>query len=549
MDCDDGNAAVHPGAEERCDAAGTDEDCDGRVDDADPDVTHRTTWYRDADADGYGDFGDPTRPGGGTAAIEGCTQPTGFVSATGDCDDADPTRHPGRSEVCDPEDVDENCSSGADDDDPSTVDLIRWYRDDDGDGAGDPNSVLDSCDAPDGYTSSAGDCDDLDYTSYPGAVDVCGNAVDEDCDGFSDQEGCYETPTGRVEDQPGVARIDGTDEVAFIGVRVAALGDRDGDGDGEFAVAYHQAMVFSGPLPALRAASDADALLSGSWADLAAMDADGDGRRDLFLSDYAEGSVRILTSDLGDEPDTLITGFGGGRMTGGDVDGDGNVDLIVTEGEEGIRVLPGPYPSGVIDGTSARGTSPLGVTPDVLASGDLDGDGRAEVAYADSFYGFVEVLDLTAMAGVGSWHASWFISALVIADQDGDGYGDIIAGGAGPDPNGTVSIMRGPIGADESLGDPALRIEGIEDAGCGQSLAWVEPDLVIACPGIDAVFRGSFPQTGTVSLAEQRLEGSPDVFGVDVATAGDVDGDGVEDLLVGGYGRANPFGTVWIVPG
>jgi hypothetical protein len=50
-DCDDGNAAVHPGALELCN--GIDDDCDFKVDAEDEDVD-ATTWYPDSDEDLYG---------------------------------------------------------------------------------------------------------------------------------------------------------------------------------------------------------------------------------------------------------------------------------------------------------------------------------------------------------------------------------------------------------------------------------------------------------------------------------------------------------------
>jgi hypothetical protein len=70
-DCDDGSAAVHPGAAESCD--GVDEDCDGTTDE---DATDGGWFYEDADGDGFG--------GGPPAwACDGVEQ--GW-----DCDDADP---------------------------------------------------------------------------------------------------------------------------------------------------------------------------------------------------------------------------------------------------------------------------------------------------------------------------------------------------------------------------------------------------------------------------------------------------------------------------
>src|SRR6185503_7624802 len=51
-DCDDANAAAHPGAIEVCD--GFDDDCDGAVDDADVDRLGAPTFYTDTDDDGFG---------------------------------------------------------------------------------------------------------------------------------------------------------------------------------------------------------------------------------------------------------------------------------------------------------------------------------------------------------------------------------------------------------------------------------------------------------------------------------------------------------------
>ena len=54
-DCDDSDAAVNPGATEVCD--GIDNDCDGLTDSADDSVTGTSTFYADADGDGYGGIG------------------------------------------------------------------------------------------------------------------------------------------------------------------------------------------------------------------------------------------------------------------------------------------------------------------------------------------------------------------------------------------------------------------------------------------------------------------------------------------------------------
>ena len=84
-----------------------------------------------------------------------------------DCDDTNPNRFPGNTEVCDPDAVDEDC-------DPSTLGADR-----DGDGFDDEEC----CNGAECGT----DCDDSRPGINPGAVDGCGGG-DEDCDGDIDEE-------------------------------------------------------------------------------------------------------------------------------------------------------------------------------------------------------------------------------------------------------------------------------------------------------------------------------------------------------------------------
>ena len=91
-DCDDTDAAVHPGATERCN--GLDDDCDGRLD---SDAVDAGTWYADADADGYGDASSPT---------VACDAPAGYLADNTDCDDTDADAYPGAAEVCGGADLD-----------------------------------------------------------------------------------------------------------------------------------------------------------------------------------------------------------------------------------------------------------------------------------------------------------------------------------------------------------------------------------------------------------------------------------------------------------
>ncbi len=189
-DCDDADPALSPGATEVCDGA-VDEDCDGLVDDADPSVSAATTstWWLDADRDGYG----------GATAVQACSVPDGYVATPGDCDDASTASRPGRIEICDAADADEDCNGLADDADADPYGATEWYADADGDGYGAEGSVVERCDAPAGYVATGGDCDDTAATSNPAGVEVCDAAdADEDCDGLADDADTSVDPDTKV---------------------------------------------------------------------------------------------------------------------------------------------------------------------------------------------------------------------------------------------------------------------------------------------------------------------------------------------------------------
>jgi len=67
-----------------------------------------------------------------------------------------------------------------------------YYRDLDGDGYGNSSSgTIQACGKTAGYSSNNSDCNDNNAAVFPGAAEVCGNGIDDNCNGQTD-ENCTE---------------------------------------------------------------------------------------------------------------------------------------------------------------------------------------------------------------------------------------------------------------------------------------------------------------------------------------------------------------------
>jgi len=544
-DCNDNSAAVHPDAVEVW-YDNIDSDCDGwsdfdadrdghdsvehdgeDCDDADADVYPEVTeiWYDgiDGDCDGWSDF-DADQDGHDASAQGGS-----------DCDDASPGVNPDAIEV--------------------------WYDGIDGDCDGWSDEDADG----DGYDrgDSAGeDCDDADPLVSPGALEACSDDIDNDCDGLLAGECAL---SGEIAASDARATILG-EEGFYIGDVMASAGDVNGDGYDDVLLGRRysdRAWIVRGPLSGALAISDADAHLTGDEDSLISFgepiasggDLDGDGLDEVLVADYCAGgdsghclgAVYVFggeqTGDLneGDAEAVLegdfqkfATGETSGSMAGSslaggsDANGDGVVDLLVGapyaadwEATDGatywgeVYLLLGPVTTGGVVSEMAAATFAADPDPEfayigyeVAFAGDTDGDGIVEVAVTARG-------DSTGADGGGGvrffpgdlnglWHlsdteahiygaqADHYIGTVVgLNDVNGDGLDDVAVmddeWSGSLENQGAACVFLGPLGSSHPLSEAWAIIEGTMENGYAGSLA----------------------------------------------SAGDVDGDGVGDVLFG----------------
>jgi len=351
---------------------------------------------------------------------------------------------------------------------------------------------------------------------------------------------------------------------------------------------------------------------------VAACDFDGDGRQDVAVG-APWGEERAVDDVLDDQgvvhvyrgtedgfaasPDQTVYGKvpdGAGGWIGseylrfgytlaaGDVDGDGLCDLAVgnfdyntAAANDGGAVhvyrgdaedLLGEDPAAAWAGTDAADLH--GSLGRNLSVGDLDGDGRAEIAASEhgwnggeQYRGIVRVFSGRALDGVAdgyaptgsadfSWEGnqSWDQVGYcpVIADANVDGRLDLLSGNLGEEAlpedwagQGTVAIFDGIEGALPAA-SPSRHVAGLASGDAfGQAVAALG-DVDADGEGDLLVFAGSesslgwyvgrpFFVSGDSAPVPLEMPGQPAGHGLarTLAILGDVTGDGREDLIVG----------------
>jgi hypothetical protein len=330
----------------------------------------------------------------------------------------------------------------------------------------------------DGYPA-AEDCDDADASVYPGAPERC-DAVDHDCDGAPLAEGVC----GEGQEASAISRVLTSPDPAYL------VGDLTGDGHPDLL-----SSVIDAPTP--------------------------NGRSTLGFVLYSGASLPSLPVDPPDAAvhafagDGNVCGFSSKPVPGGDIDGDGNIDLVFVDHacSWAIYVQPGPFPtdgaSRWMSDTDYAWTAPIGNYDGWMWTlawgGDFDGDGKDDLAGDEGDNGsYDDPVAFDVFFG-GEWgetevrvrsgYADPAAYLHTLEDIDGDGMSDLHAQVREDD--GTYNYVLS--GADLR----GANDQYVADIAIAASYAWGGDDL--------------------------RALGDGDGYFV---TAGDWTGDGTADLVV-----------------
>ncbi len=489
---DSGSGGTTDGEDADGDGFAGADDCD----DTDPTVTGPTEWFADLDEDGFA---------GDAESVDACLPPLHHYATPTDCDDTNSAIHPDAPEVCNG--IDDNCDERVDLDD-AALDLSTVeprFPDRDADGYGDPAGEYEGCATDAGTVDNGDDCDDTNAALTPDTLWY----ADTDDDGYGNPDDSVaqcEAPIGRTRD---ANDCDDRDETVHPGV-VEVCDGKDNDCDG---------LVDDDDL-------GLDATTATSFYPDNDADGFGDTSREALFCAAPSGWVAV-DGDCDDaesevHPDALDE-----CGDGIDNDCDGAVPVVCGGGQLDADELDAAILGESYNDRAGRS---------IAVAGDVDGDGLDDVLVgapgnADAGVNAGKayfVGGATLSSGVGLASATGWTGEAV-----GDALGEKVAAAGDVDGDGYDDLLLGAKDAD----DPDTNARRAYLVNGGTSLASVSPS-----------------GTASVSTADASWTGldDNDSLGHGLAPAGDHDGDGFADFLLGAPenddGVANG-GAVYLVYG
>jgi hypothetical protein len=266
--------------------------------------------------------------------------------------------------------------------------------------------------------------------------------------------------------------------------------------------------------------------------DLALIDLNGDGKLDLVIANANDDAVTVQLGN-GDRTFGAAQSYAVGRaptrLAVADVDGDGKLDIVASNSQSfDVTLLLATTPGNF----AAARTFVADQEPQVLALGDFNGDGLLDAVAATQGVDNATVAILRnrgdgSLHGVEDLRAGNGPSALAVADLDGDGLPDLLAGGDGGEllifpsaGNGFAPPITLNVGG-RTLGVAARDLNGDS-----------QPDIIVT-DNANSQIAISLSQGGGRFAPAALYSTAPNPVAVAV---GDFNGDGRPDVAVAAYG-------------